>query len=143
MFKVKLNSAVLRKIFRHIKEPREQIGLLIGYLANDSLIVIDAACGEGASNDSYTVFSPGALAKVVDKIIKGKIRGNIVGWYHSHVGRGVFMSDVDVQTQLKLQQFSPYVIALVIDVVTGEFGIFSYDYRFGVVQFPEEQIEIL
>lgn len=143
MFKVKLKSVVLEKILRHVKGPREQIGLLIGYLANDGLIVTDAVCGEGISNDSYTVFSSSALAKVVDKIIKGKIRGNIVGWYHSHVGSGVFMSDIDVQTQLKLQQFSPYVIALVIDVMAGELGIFSYDYRFGIVQFSEEQIEIL
>ncbi len=142
LFKVKLKSTVLQKIINYTRKPYEQIGLLIGKLSNEGLIVNDVVHGEGFSTDSCTVFPPETLAKVMDDIVKGKIDGNIVGWYHSHVGCGVFMSNIDIQTQLKLQQFSPYIIALVIDPIAGEFGIFSYDYYYGLIQFSEDQIEI-
>ncbi|MBS7658208.1 MAG: hypothetical protein QW476_00520 [Candidatus Bathyarchaeia archaeon] len=142
MFKIKLKASVLQKILEYTKKPYEQIGLLIGKLSEGGLIVTDAIHGEGFSTDSCTVFPPETLAKVMDDILKGKINGNIVGWYHSHIGCGVFMSNIDIQTQLKLQQFSPYIIALVVDPIAGEFGVFSYDYHYGLIQFSEDQIEI-
>ncbi|MBS7655331.1 hypothetical protein KEJ50_02375 [Candidatus Bathyarchaeota archaeon] len=142
MFKIKLKSEVLQKILNCTKKPYEQIGLLIGQFAGDGLIITDAIHGEGFSTDSCTIFPPESLAKVIDNIVKGQINGNIVGWYHSHIGCGVFMSNIDIQTQLKLQQFSPYIIALVVDPIAGEFGIFSYDHQYGLIQFSEDQIEI-
>jgi proteasome lid subunit RPN8/RPN11 len=46
--------------------------------------------------------------------MKKEIDGLIIGWYHSHPGYGIFMSDTDIQTQSRFQQFSDNVVALVL-----------------------------
>lgn len=48
----------------------------------------------------------------------------IVGWYHSHPGLGVFLSATDLRTQ-KLYFAEPWQVAIVIDPVNSQFGIFS------------------
>jgi len=50
-----------------------------------------------------------------------------VGWYHSHPGYGIFMSNVDISTQTRLQQFSQYVTAMIIDPSTDQVGFFTLD----------------
>ena len=39
----------------------------------------------------------------------------ILGWYHSHPKKGLFLHKVDIMNQLSYQQSNPYMIALVID----------------------------
>ncbi|MEM3507054.1 MAG: hypothetical protein QW589_01120 [Candidatus Bathyarchaeia archaeon] len=143
MFRVNILAKVLQEIATYVKKPYEQIGLLIGNLKDDELWVTDVVHGEGNSSDSVTMLSPLRIARVADDILNGRLQGRIVGWYHSHIGSGVFMSDIDVETQLKLQQFSPYVIGLVIDSLRNEFGIFVYDAILGPVQIPQSYIRIV
>ena len=138
MFKVKITSAALSKIMEHIDKPYEQIGLLIGEVNGGTVIVKDAVRGEGSAGGSYSAISPESMAKVAHAILTGKLNGRIVGWYHSHIGCGTFMSDVDVQTQLVLQQFSQYVISLVVDSKTKELAVFTYTEPLGIVQLPIE-----
>ncbi|MEM2962112.1 MAG: Mov34/MPN/PAD-1 family protein [Candidatus Bathyarchaeia archaeon] len=140
LFKVRISSEALHKIMRHVSRPYEQIGLLIGEVNGGTVIVRDAVRGEGSAGNSHSTISPESMARVAHAILTGKINGRIVGWYHSHVGCGVFMSNVDVQTQLVLQQFSQYVISLVIDSRTGELAAFTYNQPLGVVQLPIEFI---
>ncbi len=141
-FKVTISRSAIRKIVMQTKKPYEQIGLLLGGLAGDVLRVDDAIKGEGSADGSTSIFSAQSMAKIAQEIMMGKIQGSIVGWYHSHIGCGVFMSEIDVKTQMKLQQFSPYIIALVIDPMANEFGIFTYLTNIGIVQVPEEHIII-
>jgi proteasome lid subunit RPN8/RPN11 len=143
VFSVAITSFALRKIEEHTRKPYEQIGFLIGELTEEGLLIRNAICGEGEANDSCSTISTSSLAKIADDILKGRIDGKIVGWYHSHIGAGVFMSQTDIQTQLRLQQFSPHVIALVIDTVSKEFGVFSYESSQGLVQLPSEYIQII
>ena len=143
MFGINIANEALRKIVAYTQSSDEKIGLLIGTMAQDGLWVTDAVGGHGPAHSTGTVLLPQALARVADDIIKGKIGGTIVGWYHSHVGHGIFLSNVDIDTQLKLQQFSPYVVALVIDPTVNQFGVFMYDPRFGLVQLPSSQIRIV
>jgi len=143
MFGVNIANEALRKIVAHTRSSDEQIGLLIGVMAQDGLWVTDAIGGYGPAYSAGTVLLPQTLARVADDIIKGRIEGNIVGWYHSHIGYGIFLSNVDIDTQLKLQQFSEYVVALVIDPTTNQFGVFMYDPRFGLVQLSSSQIRII
>jgi len=140
---VAITSFALRKIEEYTNKPYEQIGFLIGELTSDGLLVRNVICGEGDANGFCSVISAESLARIADDIVNGRINGRIVGWFHSHVGAGVFMSETDLQTQLKLQQFSPYVVALVIDTVEKQFGIFGYDPQQGLVQIPEEYIRIV
>ncbi|MHA1275552.1 MAG: hypothetical protein ACTSQI_17425 [Candidatus Helarchaeota archaeon] len=39
----------------------------------------------------------------------------ILGWYHSHPKKGLFLHEVDIINQLNYQQSNPFMIALVID----------------------------
>ncbi|KAF9614954.1 hypothetical protein IFM89_021384 [Coptis chinensis] len=40
---------------------------------------------------------------------------NVVGWYHSHLGYGCWLSGIDVSTQMLNQQFQEPFLAVVID----------------------------
>jgi proteasome lid subunit RPN8/RPN11 len=142
LFKVAISRLAMGKIISHTRKPYEQIGLLLGGLEGGELKVTDAIEGEGEADGLTSIFSAQRMAKIAQEMMMGRIQGSIVGWYHSHIGCGVFMSDLDVQTQIKLQQFSPYIIALVIDSVLNEFGVFTYLTNLGVVQLPEEYITI-
>jgi proteasome lid subunit RPN8/RPN11 len=129
VFYVSISKEAMSKVIDHVKSApdKEVIGVLIGKMDNDVLIVEDALSGK-MMEDKKNVVMPGeTLAKIADDIVNKKVKGNIIGWYHSHPGYGVFMSEVDNDTQSKLQQFSPYVVALVSDPSTGEFKFFSHD----------------
>jgi len=143
LFDVNISNEALRKIVAHTKSSDEKVGLLIGTVAHDGLWVTDVIGGYGPANSTGTVLLPQTLARVADDIIKRRIEGTIVGWYHSHIGYGIFLSDVDIDTQLKLQQFSQYVVALVIDPTINQFGVFIYDPRLGLVQLPSSQIRVV
>ena len=143
MFNIAITTFALRKIEEHTNKPYEQIGFRIGELTDEGLVIRNAVSGEGDANGSCSIVSAASMARIADDIVTGRISGKIVGWYHSHIGAGVFMSETDIQTQLRLQQFSPHVIALVIDTVAKEFGIFSYEPQQGLVQVPEDYIRIV
>jgi proteasome lid subunit RPN8/RPN11 len=143
MFKVNLTTDVLEKISRDVRRPNERIGLLLGKMEDDGLWISDTVPGGNDSDPVSCVFPPKKLAKVADDIINGRIIGRIVGWYHSHPGHGVFMSDIDHDTQYRLLQFSPYVVALVVDSTTDEFGIWEADSTSGLIQLPTDHIRIV
>ena len=136
VFRISVSKEVMSKVMDHAKNApdEEVIGLLIGRMDDQVLIVENAVSGETV-RDKVSVIMPGeSLAKIADDIVNKKVGGNIVGWYHSHPGYGVFMSEVDKDTQYKLHQFSPYVVALVLDPSTGEFKFFSRDQKSGTTQ---------
>lgn len=134
MFYVSVSTEVLKKVLDHAQSSAfEQGGFLIGRLVGQALMIDAAVTGETHSNSTEVTLPAETIAKIADDIMKGRIKGNVVGWYHSHPTGGVFLSDTDVATQLNLQQFSPLVVALVIDPNTGEMGFFTVDGATGVV----------
>ena len=102
----------------------EIIGLLIGKLQDDTIIIQDSTTGEFTSEPHSVTLPAGSLAKIADDIITGRLKGNIVGWYHSHTAGGLFFSETDITTQLKLQQFSSLITGMVVDASNGEAGYF-------------------
>jgi proteasome lid subunit RPN8/RPN11 len=131
-----MSKEAMSKVIDHVKSvpDKEVIGVLIGKMDDDILIVEDALSGDMIEDEKKVVMPGETLARIADDIVNKKVKGNIVGWYHSHPGYGVFMSEVDNDTQSKLQQFSPYVVALVSDSSTGEFKFFSHDEKSKVAQ---------
>jgi len=129
MFYVSVSKDALQKAVDHAnKSPdKEVLGILIGRVKDDTLIIEDAVSGEIETGPTHVTMPGQTIALIADDILKRKIRGNIVGWYHSHPGYGLFMSDLDISTQTSLQQFSPYVVALIVDPSTGEAGFFTID----------------
>jgi hypothetical protein len=71
------------------------------------------------------------------------LKGNIVGWYHSHTEGGLFFSETDVATQKQLQQFSSLMTGLVVDSSTGEAGWYRVTPGTNIaVRLPEENIRV-
>jgi len=119
----------LDKVVEHAKSrgQEEVVGILIGRVEGQTVIVDDAITGRIESTATRAVLPPETIAKIADDIIKQRIQGTIVGWYHSHPGYGIFMSNVDISTQTRLQQFSQYVTAMIIDPSTDQVGFFTLD----------------
>lgn len=109
----------------------EIIGLLLGKLESDTIIIEDSITGEFETEKHSATLKSDTLAKIADDLVNQRVKGSIVGWYHSHTEGGLFLSDTDIQTQKNLQQFSSLVTALVVDSGTGEVGYFRVDPRTG------------
>ncbi len=134
-FYVSISRNTLEKVSDHAKStPNQQVvGVLIGKMSDQTIVVEDAVSGEIEAEVGKATLRGESIAKIADDIINKKIPGNVVGWYHSHPGYGIFMSDIDVSTQGRLQQFSPYIVALVVDPSTGDRGFFTLDPQNGNV----------
>jgi proteasome lid subunit RPN8/RPN11/predicted RNA-binding Zn-ribbon protein involved in translation (DUF1610 family) len=141
MFYFSINEGALDTIKKEAKgSDREIIGVLIGRVYDNLLVVTKAVSGNQASGLTRVKLDNSTMAKIVNEIMAGKLEGNILGWYHSHPGFGIFMSSTDIGTQQALQQFSPKVAALVIDPKEDNYGVFTLDPNLGVLQIPDEQI---
>lgn len=143
MFKVFITTRVLERISRDVNRPAERIGLLMGTLEDDALWVNDIIPGGTEMSEVSCVFPRQRLAEVANDIVEGRIKGRIVGWYHSHPGHGLFLSQTDLDTHMQFYQFSLYAVSLVADPKSGEFGIWIYENGLGVVQLPANYIHII
>ena len=143
LFNINIASIALDRISADVRRPYERIGLLIGSLLDDGLWVNDVVVGGNSDSDTLCVLPPEKLARVADDIVRGKIDGRIVGWYHSHPGYGIFMSETDLATHGKLLQFSPFVIAFVVDPEINEFGIWALEPDVGVIQVSTDRIRVI
>jgi len=115
----------------------------MGTLQDSSLWINDIIAGETELSEVSCVFPPDMLAQVANDIVEGKIEGKIVGWYHSHPGLGLFLSQTDMQTHMQFCQFSPYAVSLVAEPKVQEFGIWIFENGAGVVQLPSSYIHII
>lgn len=131
-----------RIVTASIESSNEIIGLLIGNLDKDTLIIEDSITGEFSSEPHRVVLPPATIAKIADNILKGRVKGNIVGWYHSHTEDGVFFSDTDVETQRILQQFSPLTVGMVVDSKTGNVGYFRLDSNGKPIRIPGDKVKV-
>lgn len=102
----------------------EIIGLLLGKLQDDTIIIEDSTTHEFSSEPHRVMLPASSIAIIADQILSGRLKGNIVGWYHSHTSGGLFFSETDISTQKKLQQFSSLITGLVVDSTNGEVGYF-------------------
>ena len=118
----------------------EIIGLLLGRLENDTLIIEDLVSGEFSGEPTRVQLLPSTLARIADDIVSGRIKGNIIGWYHSHPIGGLFFSETDVETQKIFQQFSRLTIGMVVDTQTGQVGYFRVDRDGKPYRVPDENV---
>lgn len=102
------------------------------------------AVGRAASVE----FTPEAWAEVWRKIdadpdYKDEKKWTVVGWYHTHPRFGIFMSSMDFSIH-RGHFAQPGHIALVIDPVHGDWGVFGWDReRRQVLRCSEDQQKIL
>ncbi|MFX0093450.1 MAG: Mov34/MPN/PAD-1 family protein [Candidatus Hodarchaeota archaeon] len=117
---VKISSACYNKILQYTlahanprlnrREWKEVVGFLIGIITNSSIFITDVVMS-----------TEGSLVYVVeedysklpwDRIEQGEY---LVGWVHSHPGHGLFLSGIDIQSQINYQKLHQKAVALVID----------------------------
>src|SRR5205823_11278148 len=122
-----LEHGCVEKMQAHARQEilREQAGILCGqayvdengryYLAVNSAVAVDAQ-----ADSVHFKFHQASWEQVWSKIEPG---ANVVGWYHTHPGMGVFLSQTDKRTQ-QLYFQAPWQIAVVIDPVGRETGVF-------------------
>lgn len=145
MLPLKVSKNVLRKVVEESKgvPDKRTIGFLIGRMDGGFLVVEDAVGGEVAKVGRNVSLTQSSIAKVADKILRGELKGNVVGWYHTHPGYGVYMSKVDEETQRILSQFSPHVVSLVLDPESGEHKFYALNEKGKVKAINEKRIEYL
>ena len=143
MSAISISKEIIEQVMEEAKgTENEVIGLLIGHYKDGILYIEKAVSGEQESTSTRVKLFSHTTAKIVDKIMNKEIDGLIIGWYHSHPGYGIFMSDTDIQTQSRFHQFSDNVIALVLEPTTNEVGMFSLDEFGRLVQYTEKHILI-
>jgi hypothetical protein len=115
----------------------------MGLVEDQSLWINGIIAAENENDQLSCVFPPQRLAQIANEIIEGRIVDKIVGWYHSHPGHGLFLSQTDLNTHMQFHQFSSQAVSLVVDPNSQEFGIWIYEAGTGVVQLPSNYINII
>ena len=125
---VHIDSEVTRRIRQHARAhmATEVCGVLIGELIDHTLHIrasIEAVnAAQAGTHVTFTQDAWEAIYKVKDDLYPDD---RIVGWYHSHPGFGVFLSEQDLFIQ---QNFfsSPDQVAWVYDPHSDEEGCFGW-----------------
>jgi proteasome lid subunit RPN8/RPN11 len=125
---VVMESEVARKIRQHARSSMkaEVCGVLIGS-SDDERTVVDASipgvnAAQGGAHVTFTQDTWEHIYKIKDKDYPDD---KIVGWYHSHPGFGVFLSEHDLFIQENFFS-SRQQIAWVYDPHTDEEGCFGW-----------------
>jgi proteasome lid subunit RPN8/RPN11 len=145
--RVRILPPSLAKVINHsITNPKIEVaGLLLGMEEDDTIEIWDSVTGEQMGSSGFVVLSEEVMARVAEYLQAYKIPLYIVGWYHSHPSLGLFLSPIDIRTQLTYQTLYPKAVALVIDparylenkkVTDDVFKVFQVAKDGGVVEVP-------
>jgi proteasome lid subunit RPN8/RPN11 len=125
---LRIDSEVVRQIRQHARSESktEVCGVLIGRELGDGIDVSACIAGvnaaQGGAHVTFTQDTWGHIYKIKDKDYPNE---RILGWYHSHPGFGVFLSDHD--TFIHKNFFSsPRQVAWVYDPHSDEEGCFGW-----------------
>ncbi|MEM0481590.1 MAG: hypothetical protein QXM16_01705 [Nitrososphaerota archaeon] len=145
--RVRLLPPALAKVINHsLSNPKIEVaGLLLGTEENGVVEVWDAVTGSQTGSPGFVVLNEEVMARVAEFLHDHKIPLFIVGWYHSHPSLGLFLSPIDIRTQLTYQALYQNAIALVIDpskyggskkVSDGLFKVFRVGPNNQVIELP-------
>ncbi|CAH8501749.1 unnamed protein product [Heterobilharzia americana] len=119
---IKISAVALLKMLIHAKSGGnlEVMGLLIGKVAHQTMIVVDSSplpvegteTRVNAQAEAYEYMT--TYKEVVARVGRTE---NVLGWYHSHPGYGCWLSGIDVSTQLTNQTYQEPFVAIVIDPI--------------------------
>ena len=125
--KLKIHADVARRIRQHARSSMkaEICGVMIGRHHDNTTIVEDCIRGEhsdqGGAHVTFTQDTWEHIYQIKDRDFPDK---KIVGWYHSHPGFGVFLSDHDLFIHRNFFS-APHQVAWVYDPHSDEEGCFA------------------
>src|SRR5882724_10265356 len=123
-----MEAEVARKIRQHARTSMkaEVCGVLIGSMDEERMVVEACIAGinaaQGGAHVTFTQDTWEHIYKIKDKQYPDE---KIVGWYHSHPGFGVFLSEHDLFIQENFFS-NPQQVAWVYDPHTDEEGCFGW-----------------
>jgi proteasome lid subunit RPN8/RPN11 len=131
-FQVVFNQSVLDQIHLHGQSSAEieVCGVLVGDVFQDSkgpyLLIDQCVRGNNASSQTTNVtFTAETWQHIQETMDREHPDRKILGWYHTHPGFGIFLSDMD--TFICDHFFNlPWQVAFVYDPVSGEEGNFVW-----------------
>ena len=118
---IHLSPLALLKMLKHARSeiPIEITGILLGRFVDDFTIDVLDVFGTPQKGDTFEEkLGPDEIPfqqKMIEFLKKTEQRGEIVGWYHSHPGKGLLLSAVAVNYQMNLEKKEPRSIAMVVD----------------------------
>lgn len=125
---IKFDNSVLQFIRQHARStPQIEIcGVLIGKKSNKQILVDGVIAGkETSQGDAHVTFTQETWIHIHKEKAQKYTEESIIGWYHSHPGFGVFLSQHDLFIHNNF--FSdPSHIAWVFDPVSDEEGCFGW-----------------
>ena len=125
--------ATLERIREHTKSDQtmELGGILLGQVYEDRghfFVMV-----EDALEAQHTIASTGSLTFTdrtwLDILYQRRSRTElqVIGWYHSHPGFGIFLSESDLFIQHHFFGNQPWYLAMVVDPFSDEWGVFSWE----------------
>ena len=125
---LKIDSEVVRQIRQHARSSSktEVCGVLIGNPSEQSIVIEAAIPGLNAAQaGTHVTFTQDTWEHIYRTKDAEFPDQRIAGWYHSHPGFGVFLSDHD--TFIHKNFFSsPFQVAWVFDPLSDEEGCFGW-----------------
>jgi proteasome lid subunit RPN8/RPN11 len=130
--RVMIDPDVYAEIKKHAEETVavEQCGVLVGNTCQDDvgkyLVINGSIRGKHARNEGAQVVFTHETWDYIHSQMEANFKGRaIVGWYHTHPGFGIFLSDMDkfIQDYFFNQ---PFQVALVIDPTSAKEGLFAW-----------------
>lgn len=120
----------LAELAREASDRRvEALALLVGDWGLDDAaepfaVAVEAPSGTTDAGSSHVRFDREGLGQVARELDAHRGPGIVVGWFHTHLGLGTFMSERDLRTQ---RGGFPHVhqVALVVDAMRGEVAAFA------------------
>lgn len=122
----------------------EVCGVMLGKLERDGggpfLTISDAIQGEAAKSEAARVtFTPETWTAIHAEQERRSPELKMVGWYHTHPRFGIFLSEYDQFIHRNFFGVEPWMVALVIDPVKDEEGIFGW-HRGEIVRFTRHWV---
>lgn len=131
-FQVLVRQSVLNEIHQHgLSSPEIEIcGVLVGNVHHDAsgpwLYIEHAIRGNHATQRAAQVtFTAETWEEIQAKMDRDYPDRRILGWYHTHPGFGIFLSEMDVFIQENFFA-EPWQVALVYDPRAAEEGLFLW-----------------
>lgn len=141
-FKESLARVNAQTVYPHVfnNHDREVGGVLVGMKAvKGDLPLIDGAIGAMSAHEQRaTLTFTQQTWEHVHRVMESEYpESQIVGWYHSHPGFGIFLSEDDLFIHHNFFS-NPSQVALVVDPVAGTEGVFGWDNDRVVVRYEQE-----
>ena len=123
---IHISGMALLKMLKHGKSgiPLEVVGLMLGKFVDDYTVqIVDVfptpQSGTGTAVEAIDEPFQAQMQELLK--LTGRVE-SVVGWYHSHPGFGVWLSNVDINQQMFWEKLNPRCIAVVVDPVQSVRG---------------------